>query len=338
LKNKTLTMNKGPGRFDFFLSRLETLISKADKHKNPALCLYQNDARTPLFMLESLAKMYAGIQNKKKFSKLKEHFKLLEDGLGAIDYYDAIAKNVAKNKKIPAKILQYLQAQTREKIQHLNDVLVEKKWVDSKNERVLKIRKKLSETDWLDEEKEIAAIESFYHKAIEGIIEFTHSTAYHFDNMEEDVHELRRKLRWLSIYPRALQGTIQLADKNKKSKQLSKYLTKEIVNSPFNKMPDAGNSKHFLLLNKQYFLTLSWMIDALGKLKDSGLLIAAINEALQETESANEATVTKKTYQYLGSKQTKLPVLLDEAEAICKTYFKEKNLEQLVVGIGKKYN
>lgn len=331
-------MYKGIQRFEFFLQQLEALIIKADKQKNPALFLYQHDARTPLFMLEGLCKMYAELHNKKKFSKLKEHFKVLEDALGAIDYYDAIAKNLSKNKKIPAKVLQYLQAQTREKIQHLNDLLAEKKWVDSSNERILKIRKKLAEADWLAEEKETVAIGSFYHKAIKSIIDFTKSTAYHFDNMEKDVHELRRKLRWLSIYPRALQGSIQLADNNKKTKQLSKYLTREIVDSPFNKMPDAGDNKHFLLLDKKYFLALSWMIDALGKLKDSGLLIIAISEALQQTENATEAVATKKTYQYLGSKQIKLPALLDKAEAISKAYFKEKNLEQLVLGTGKKHN
>ncbi len=329
-------MHKGLERFNFFLDKLEILIAKADKQKNPALFLYQNNARTPLFMLEALAKMYIEIHNKKKFTKLKEHFKLLEDGLGAIDYYDSIAKNLAKNKKTPANILQYLQAQTREKVQHLNDVLVEKKWVDSSNERIIKIRKKLSDADWKNEEKEIAAIESFYHKAIKSIIDFTHSTDYHFDNMEEDVHELRRKLRWLSIYPQALQGVVQLAANNKTAKHLSKYLTKEIVNSPFNKMPDAGDSKYFLLLDKNYFLSLSWMIDALGKLKDNGLTIVAIKEALQQTENANEAAATKKAYQLLGSKQTKMPALLKEAESISKTYFKEKNLEKIVVGIAKK--
>ena len=329
-------MNRGLERFNFFLEKLDTIIAKADKQNNPALFLYQNNARTPLFMLEALSKMYIEIHNKKKFTKLKEHFKLLEDGLGAIDYYGAIAKNLAGNKKIPTNILQYLQAQTREKIQHLNVVLVEKKWIDCNNQRILKIKKKLSGADWLTEEKETAAIESFYHKAVESIIEFTHSTAYHFDNMEEDVHELRRKLRWLSIYPQALQGCIQLAGNSKTAKRLTKYLTKEIINSPFNKMPDAGNSKCFLLLDKNYFLSLSWMIDALGKLKDNGLTIVAVKEALQQTENANEAAATKKAYQLLGSKQTKMPVLLNEAEAICKTYFKEKNLQQLVVGVGKK--
>lgn len=331
-------MNKGLTCFNFFLDKLEALIAKADKQKNPALFLYQNNARTPLFMLEALAKMHIDIHNKKRFTKLKEHFKLLEDALGAIDYYDAIAKNLKSNKKIPTKILQYLQAQTREKIQRLNELLTEKKWIDSNNERIQKIRKKLDEADWLNDEKETEAILKFYNKSISDIIGFTHSTAYHFDNMEEDVHELRRKLRWLSIYPQALQGCIQLADKKDKTRHLAKYLTKEIVDSPFNKMPDAGDNKNFLLLDKKHFLSLSWMIDSLGKLKDNGLQIAAIQEALQQTENIAEEAGTKKVYQYLGNKQTKLPALLKQAETISKTYFKEQNLQHLVLGIGKKYN
>lgn len=331
-------MHKGIQRFEFFLNQLETIIIKADQQKNPALFLYRNNARTPLFMLEGLSKMYAGIHNKKKFSKLKEHFKLLEDGIGAIDYYDAVAKNLASNKKIPAGILQYLQAQTREKIQHLNDVLVEKKWIDSNNERILKIRKKLLDADWLNEEKEVEAIHSFYSNAVTDIIAFTHSTAYHFDNMEEDVHELRRKLRWLSIYPQALQGSVQLASNNKKITELSKYLTKEIINSPFNTMPDAGDSKHFLLLDKNYFLALSWMIDSLGKLKDSGLQVVAVKEALLQKENINDTEAEKKTYQLLGKKQEKLQVLLDKAEVICKDYFSNNYPEKLVLGVGKKYN
>ena len=47
-----------------------------------------------LFMLEGLAKLYAEIHNKKKFTKLKVHFKLVEDALGAIDYYDAFANEL----------------------------------------------------------------------------------------------------------------------------------------------------------------------------------------------------------------------------------------------------
>lgn len=330
-------MNKGILRFEMFLQQFEKILSKAASQKNPALYLYQNNARTPLFMLEGLAKLYSGIHNQKKFTKLKEHFKLLEDALGAIDYYDAIAMNLSKNKKIPFEITQYLQAQTREKLQHLNELLVEKKWISESNERLVKIRTKLTEANWLVDEKEVDELNLFYGKAIYEIIEFTHSTNYHFDNMEEDVHELRRKLRWLSIYPQALQGCVKLTDSNTKNKRFAKYLTKEIINSPFNKMPDAGENHYVLMLNKDNFLALSWLIAALGKLKDNGLTIVAIKEALQQIQGLNDVDAGDKAYKILGNKQIKLQVLLDNAEEICKTFFDEKNLENLVVG-SKKLN
>ena len=95
-------MKKGPARFVYFLNKLQVLLDNAAKQKNPALWLYSNDARTPLFMLEGLTKLYTQIHNKKKFTKLKEQFKLLEDTLGAIDYYDNIAKDIISKKKIPA--------------------------------------------------------------------------------------------------------------------------------------------------------------------------------------------------------------------------------------------
>ncbi|MEI9933334.1 MAG: hypothetical protein WDM71_00395 [Ferruginibacter sp.] len=58
---------KGPERFEHFLKQLEELLKKASRQKNPALWLYKNDARTVLFMLEGLAKMYTSLHNKKSF-------------------------------------------------------------------------------------------------------------------------------------------------------------------------------------------------------------------------------------------------------------------------------
>lgn len=329
-------MKKGIQRFEVFLQQFELILSKAALQKNPALYLYQNNARTPLFMLEGLAKLYKDLHNPKKFDKLKEHFKFLEDALGAIDYYDSIAKNLLPNKKVPPSVIQYLQAQTREKIQHMNELLIEKKWIGNGNERVQKIRKKLSEADWQNEKAELILINEFYGKSIYEIIEFTNSTNYHFDNMEEDVHELRRKLRWLSIYPQALQGCIQLTTGKAKTPHLTKYLSKEIRNSPFNKMPDAGDHLYILLLEKNYFLSLSWIIAELGILKDNGLQIVGMKEALLQTENLSEIAAIKRIYQLLGAKQIKLPELLKNAASISKTFFEENNLEHLIAGIVNK--
>ena len=328
-------MKKGQARFDLFLAQLQTLLDKAAKQKNPALWLYQNNARTPLFMLEGLAKLYAGIHNKKKFIKLKAHFKLLEDAIGQIDYYDAFAKEFAGNKKIPATVVSYLQAQAREKIQSLNEILTEKDWIGSGKSRIEKIRKKLKKADWLDEQKDVEGVRDFYFSSINGILEFSNQKNFHFENVEKDVHELRRMLRWLSIYPQALKGCIQLSQAKKSPAYLSKYLTKAITGSPYNVMPDAGDLRYFLLLDKTRFYALSWMISELGNLKDSGLRLEVIKEALIQSGSTDEKAALIKARSFLGNRQLTEQQVLDQAEAILKTFCKEQNLESLVIGTAR---
>lgn len=328
-------MKKGQARFDLFLAQLQPLLDKAAKQKNPALWLYQNNARTPLFMLEGLAKLYAGIHNKKKFIKIKAHFKLLEDAIGQIDYYDAFAKEFAGNKKIPATVVSYLQAQAREKIQSLNEILTEKDWIGSGKSRIEKIRKKLKKADWLDEPKDVEGIRDFYFSSINGILEFSNQKNFHFENVEKDVHELRRMLRWLSIYPQALKGCIQLSQAKKSPAYLSKYLTKAITGSPYNVMPDAGDLRYFLLLDKNRFYALSWMISELGNLKDSGLRLEVIKEALIQSGSTDEKAALIKARSFLGNRQLTEQQVLDQAEAILKTFCKEQNLESLVIGTAR---
>jgi len=323
----------GFGRFDFFLNQLEQLFSKAVRQKNPALWLYRNNARTPLFMLEALSRACEFIYKEKRFVKLYVRFKQLEDMLGAIDYYDAFAREFSTRKQMPKNVVDYLHAMTREKVQSLNEILKEKKWIVADNSRIEKIRIKLAKTDWLKEEDEIKALNNYYKKSIDEITKFSESSAFHFENIETDVHELRRKLRWLSIYPQAFRGNIQLTKTGKYPDYLKKYLTKEITTSAFNKMPDANGNRHFLLLDQNYFYALSWMIAELGRLKDNGLRVIVIKEALQQESSLNDAAAIKKSYQLAGKDQQTIPQLLKKADEICKKYFSEKNLDHLVIGI-----
>lgn len=327
-------MKNGQIRFEYFLNQLQELIDKSSKQKNPALWLYQNNARTALFMLEGLAKMYAGIHNKKKFSKIKEHVKLLEDAIGQIDYYDSFAKEFVANKKIPAVITNYLQAQSREKIQSLNEILHENNWLGDEADRIEKIRKKLDEADWQDEKEDIKSINQYYITAINKILEFINEKNFQFTHVENDLHEFRRMIRWLSIYPQALRGCIQLGESSvAKPKYLTKYLTKEITGSAYNKMPDAGGQKHFLLFDQNRFYALSWMIAELGNLKDSGLKVEVIKEALLQTSKTNEKDALALAYKLAGTGYKTLEQILEASEKITKIFCKEKNLENLITGI-----
>lgn len=329
-------MKNGHLRFEYFLNQFQALLVKSSKEKNPALWLYQNNARTPLFMLEGLAKMYAGIHNKKKFSKIKEHFKLLEDAIGQIDYYDAFAKEFLINKKIPATITTYMQAQSREKIQSLNEILLEKNWLGDGAVRLNKIRKKLEKVDWQDEKEDISNIQQFYLTAINKILEFINKKDFRFTDVEKDVHEFRRMIRWLSIYPQALRGCIQLGKaKTKAPEYLKKYLTKAITTSPYNVMPDAADQKYFLLFEQNRFYALSWVIAELGNLKDNGLKVEVIKEALLQTSKITEKDALAKAYKLAGPGQKTIAQVLAAAGKLSKTFCKEKNLELMITGMAE---
>jgi hypothetical protein len=329
------TILPGQKRFTFFLNKTQELLTKAAKQKNPALWLYRNNLRTPLFMLEGLCRLYATAHNEKRFSKLKAQFKTLEDMLGAVDYYAAFAEEFAANKKIPAPVLKYVKNQLSSKLALLNDILEDKDWLDTDNKRINKITSKLKDADWLSSEADLNAVKAHYSDQSAKTAGFVNDINFHFDNMEEDVHELRRKLRWLSIYPQALCGSIQLTDSKPKAKHLAKYLTKEILSSPYNVMPPATGNEYILNFEKDYFMALSWTIAELGKLKDNGLRIDILIEALKAAAGMNEADAYKKAHQLVGSKHPSLPQLLDTAEEKAKTFFTEKNLDKLVKGIVK---
>ena len=312
-------MKNGRARFDFHLNQLEKLLLEAANQENPALWLYQHNARTPLFMLEGLARLYGGLHNQKKFGKIGKQCKTLEDAIGALDYYAAFAKDFSQDKKVPVGVTAFVQTKSVATTKLLNDLLIKQHWLGAKANRISKIRKQLGGADWLEAKAEMKAIESFYRITIEKINAFAKNYQAEFTDLETQVHELRRKLRWLSIYPQALQGCIQLTEESSQDENVAKYLTPEIVNSPFNKMPDAGANAYLLTLNRDYFFALSWLIAELGKLKDAGLRLVVLREAGRVSKADAKAKTA----------------ILSQATDICRSFFAEKNLDKLLHGISK---
>ncbi|MEI9933332.1 MAG: hypothetical protein WDM71_00385 [Ferruginibacter sp.] len=102
-------------------------------------------------------------------------------------------------------------------------------------------------------------------------------------------------------------------------------------------MPAPGKNKYFLLLEQNHFYAMSWIIAELGRLKDSGLQVVAIKEALQQTSPISDLIAYKKTYQFLGKKQSTLRQLLDKADGICKRYFCGEEFRQVINRRSAKY-
>ena len=324
-------MKRGSSRFENQLVKLEALLQEASKAHNPALYLFKNDARTSLFMLEALSRLYKELHNKKKFTKLTEQFKQLEDALGQIDYYDVYANDFLKHPMVPVHIREYMQGQAREKIQALNEILVNEKWLNK--ERLLKIRKKLNKADWLSSKMEMTGIKKFYQKEIKNITTLVKEADGRFTEMENQVHEYRRNARWLSIYAQAMNGSIQLTGTELSELNAKEYLTPEVINSKYNKLPEAGDNNWILLLDKNYFYALSWVISELGTIKDEGLQYFAVAEALQQTAGYNQQEAFNKSFEIFGVEKSSYENLLQRAGNIINKFTDEQHLENLLIDV-----
>ena len=318
-------------RFDYFLQQLQAAFDKAATTDDPALSLYQQNVRTPLFMLEALTRLYKDIHNKKRFKKFSELFKDFEDRLGAIDYYDGFGKEFSAKDNIPQQVKDFIKTQMENKLTDLRQMLEEKGWTGNDNKRMRKIRSKLQKANWPDEEEDASAIKECYQESIAVIVKNIKKNKISFQNVETDVHELRRELRWLSIYPQALRGLIQMKPSVDSPEYLKKYLTPEIVNSTFNKMPEPSDLKDIIYADADHFYALSWLISELGKLKDNGLRIVVLKEVLQSLNKLTDEEAEKQALALCGEKQMKTADILQKSKEISEQFFMEKILQELVV-------
>ena len=323
-------MNPGKEIFNLHLANTEKLLYEAKNQSNPAIWLFENGLRTPMFMLEATARVYEKIYDSKDLEKRKEQIKLVEDAIGAVDYYNAYAIELVTNLKIKPEIIDYLHKQKELKLAELNKILEDENWLDGK--RIEKIKSTINDIDWLSEKDEFAKIKKFFAKTVEKINEFMTETTFDFDHVEDDIHELRRRLRWLSIYTQALNGVFKYTESNDKVDDfLKKYLTEETINSKFNILPNTIKFEKPIEINKNNFFALSWIIAELGKIKDEGLRVLVLKEAIENTDNSSEEISESEIYKILNKEQKSLEELLSNAEKIVKTFFKENNIDLILV-------
>jgi len=322
----------GKSRFIHFLTIIDDVLSEAATSEDPGRLIYSKDMRTPLFMLEALSRIYKKTQASKKIKKINDEFKDLEDFLGQIDYYDGFYKQFVQNKQIPELVTLYVKDCADKKIKEFNQHLKKEKWIGKHKKRLKKIYKKLDSIEWFDEKNDTIAILEVYQNDIEKITKKYKNPKKEFTDIEKDVHELRRQLRWLSIYPQALLGLMQFKSDGEPPEFLKKYLTTEIVNSPYNRLPQGSSLNNHILLNQNYYYSLSWMIAELGKLKDSALKMELLEKSIAKVYKAKD-NVSQLAYAICDQNQPTILQILDEAESISKTFFEEDILEHIVVSV-----
>lgn len=300
--------------FNQRLDALDATLKTARLQDNPALWLYQNNARTPLFYLEAMCRVLAKCGDKKTFTKWNARFKALEDGLGAVDYVDALMKEFAQNRAVPTAVNTHLSEQRQLALLKLNGALFEGDWFSDTDSRIEKIRRK--KLNWLTDAELIDGLTALYHKKTAQI---TAQLDAPIVNIEADLHELRRDIRWLSIYPQAFAGYVALSPNTPNElvdARFDKYLTDKIVNSPFNQLPLNDAIAAPLVLNRVHFYAMSWLIDALGTLKDQGLRLDALTHALHLTAQISPETAQTQALLMLGKQQATIAEILSAATIV----------------------
>ncbi|MBI3519141.1 MAG: hypothetical protein HY062_07265 [Bacteroidetes bacterium] len=316
--------------FLVYSEQLQELLSKAAEQKNPAEWLYKNNARSVLFMLEALTRLHNKAFDEKLFAKWNKRFKKLEDVFGQIDDYAVFEKEFHTSKKIPAEVTKYFTVNKLKYIEKCNQRLREKDWLADK---MTSFDNALSEFDVEYNQEYIDELKFAMADEIDAILYFVLKYDYHFTKVEEQVHELRRKLRWLSIYGQALHGLIQLKKSTVKSKTAINYFTKDIVKSPYNKLPARPKNTAIIEFDHDSFFALSWLIAELGTLKDKGLKIIQLGDAIFIAENVTQEQARQKAITMLGYKGDAENALLKDASDIVKTALaKDKIIDKLLIG------
>ncbi len=315
--------------FLYYSNQLQALFVKASSQKNPAVWLYQNDARKLLFMLEGLTHLHQEAFEDTLFKKWNGRFKKLEDALGRIDYYFLFEKEFKTNKKIPKKIVDVFLNDYQKYSETLNKRLKDKKWLEGK---LFSFNIKIDKYLIIYDDEYITDLKNAITLEIKKIKTFALTLNYSFTEIESEVHEMRRKLRWISIYAHALNGLIQLKKIAKKPHYSINYETKEILKSPYNKLPVKPKNASIIEFNNDSFLALSWIINELGKLKDDGLKTQALTKALMKSEKLDEQEATEKAISMLGVKKDNEQLILIEAsDIVYKFIVKDKILDTLII-------
>ena len=315
--------------FLYYSSQLQTLFTKAASQKDPAMWLYKNDARTLLFMLEALTRLHSKAFDEKLFEKWSKRFKKLEDLFGEIDANVTFEKEFKTNKKIPTEALKYFAVNTAQHLEKCNQRLWEKEWL---NNKLSSFENKLNEFSVEYNQEYIDELQFSIVDEIDAILNFVLKYDYTFTKLEEHIHELRRKLRWISIYGQSLHGLIQLKTTTIKQKTNINYFTKDVLNSSFNKLPAKQKNAAIIQFDQNSFYALSWLINELGKLKDSGLKIQALKNALYISQKITQNQAREKAISMLGFKKTIETDILKQASEIIKTAISEdKILDKLVI-------
>lgn len=264
----------------------------------PGHRLHAAGGRGPLFGLQALARIERGTRREPAlFERLLGDVKRLEDTLGDIDLWWACLKS-GERRGLPAPVLAWAANKHAQACGRLEGWLAARDWVDHKylptevpvTLRSRALSKALLKAAWPGPNRDRRRVGRYLVARLRKVHE--DALALDMNDLEGGVHELRRKLRWFSIYAASLDGRVALdLEAAPPTKGWQRYLGEAVVTSPFNRLPQAEEGPDPLVLPAPLFYALSWAIAELGRIKDAAQETELVEHGLHATHQPGTASV-----------------------------------------------
>ncbi|MBX7112806.1 MAG: hypothetical protein K1X64_00630 [Myxococcaceae bacterium] len=269
------------------VAQLDSVIMQARREPGALadLLLAQN-GRKILFALEGQLRIYQG-----KLGKLAEKpladVKKLEDALGAWSLYEKEIPAQIKDKNFPKAVVKHLEKVATVKRDTVKEILA-KDWLPDADKRnqvpvLNRMLRGLREADF----GSYQADRAYLQEALGAQFEKTEKFKVDFNDLQGGVHELRRKLRWPSIYIDALDGAVQLSAKQNPLHRMRKMLSDVEAKSPFvTDLPGPAREAQPIVMSKSLYIAVSKLIREIGVIKDKGEYVEFLSEAFVEAGKA----------------------------------------------------
>lgn len=328
---------KGPyarRRFTQHLNKVQQLLDEAVASKgpaSPAQVFFQYNARAPMFMLEALGRVYEHLDlNDKLFARIRQEAKIIEDALGQMDFWHTVAKK-CNDWAMPAGVTLLARDRYLETCGRTWAWVESQDWVSSRyhlDAELLprKFSRKLKEVEWYSPKKEARLLTKWLEAELRDIDEAIQQLD--FNDIEGGLHKARREVRWVSIYFTAVEGGFILDRSAKAPENWDRYLTKNIVENPYNQLPvpEAGDVP--IKVSAPLLYALSYAIDRFGVIKDRA-------EWTQTMESLLRLTGEKVSLpQLMGENYLEQPDATRQGKALLEQVFvKDRLLLRMAEGI-----
>lgn len=289
-----------------FRESLQKAAAREAEHGPDALfghALYTAGGRTPVFMLQGLARIFRKLDLGEKaaaeaelFDRLRLESKIVEDVLGQIDYWWVVGQKAAAH-KLPRPVLAWAAQRHVEACGAAATWLEAREWTlhryvaepETFEPRAERFERRLRRFDWPGPKRLRRAWGDFLVETLRDVDEAV--AGLDLTRLEEGLHEARRQVRWISVYASALGGQLVLDATAPAPPVWDAYLAPETVNNPFNKLPEPAPDDRPLRMPAPLFYALSHLIDQLGRLKDRAQWTHTLSEALEDTGSGKGRSV-----------------------------------------------